>query len=112
MPAHPLATAGTTEGRPLRDHAIVATPAAWRRPASPSNGRLRRPIPLQAIVVPLLVLSMLPLPLVTIRSAGFGFGTLAAPLFFAIGLTLALRRLCGVADSYILLLVGLVTVAG
>ena len=111
MPAHPLATAGTTEGRPLRDHAIVATPAAWRRPASPSNGRLRRPIPLQAIVVPLLVLSMLPLPLVTIRSAGFGFGTLAAPLFLAIGLTLAWRRLGGVEIPYIWLFVALMTVA-
>src|SRR3989441_3524056 len=111
MPAHPLATAGTTEGRPLRDHAIVATPAAWRRPASPSNGRLLRPIPLQAIVVPLLVLSMLPLPLVTIRSAGFGFGTLAAPLFLAIGLTLAWRRLGGVEIPYIWLFLALMTVA-
>src|SRR2546426_2833644 len=111
MPAHPLATAGTTEGRPLRDHAIVATPAAWRRPASPSNGRLGRPIPLQAIVVPLLVLSMLPLPLVTIRSAGFGFGTLAAPLFLAIGLALARRRRLTVEIPYLWLFVALMTVA-
>src|SRR3989442_11437318 len=109
MPAHPLATAGTTEGRPLRDHAIVATPAAWRRPASPSTGRLGRPIPLQAIVVPLLVLAMLPLPLVTIRSAGFGFGTLAAPLFLALGVMLARRRLGTVEIPLIWLFLALMT---
>src|SRR3989442_13880616 len=111
MPAHPLATAGTTEGRPLRDHAIVATPAAWRRPASPSTGRLGRPIPFQDIVVPLLVLSMLPLPLVTIRSAGFGFATLAAPLFLAIGLGLARRRFRSVEVPFIPLFLILMTAA-
>src|SRR5437763_15063853 len=55
-------------------------------------GRLGRPIPFQAIVVPLPVLPMLPIPLITIRSAGFGFATLAAPLFLSIGLALARRR--------------------
>ena len=43
-------------------------------------------------MVPLVVLSMLPLPLVTIRSAGFGFGTMAAPLILLIGLALARHR--------------------
>jgi O-antigen ligase len=35
---------------------------------------------------------MLPLPLVTIRSAGFSFATLAAPLILAIGLLIARQR--------------------
>src|SRR2546423_229868 len=51
-----------------------------------------RPVPLQAIVVPLIVLSMLPLPLITIRSAGFGFATMAAPTILAMGVMLAHRR--------------------
>src|SRR5213080_5253306 len=81
------------------------------RVSAPSHGRLGRPIPFQAIVVPLLVLSMLPLPLVTIRSAGFGFGTLAAPLFLAIGVALARRRLGTVEIPYVWLFVALMTVA-
>src|SRR2546426_4641556 len=72
-------------------------------------GRLGRPIPFQAIVVPLLVLSMLPLPLVTIRSAGFGFGTLAAPLFLALGVMLARRRLGTVEIPLIWLFLALMT---
>src|SRR5207248_1034574 len=84
---------------------------AWPPPASATRAGLRRDIPLQAIVVPLLVLSMLPLPLVTIRSAGFGFGTLAAPLFLAIGVALARRRLGTVEIPYVWLFVALLTVA-
>jgi O-antigen ligase len=51
-----------------------------------------RQLPLQPIVVPLVVLAMLPLPLITIRSAGFGFGTVAGPLVLLIGLVLARQR--------------------
>src|SRR5207247_712178 len=79
--------------------------------SAPSSGRLGRPIPFQAIVVPLLVLSMLPLPLVTIRSAGFGFGTLAAPLFLLIGLALARHRRQPVEIPYAWLFVVLMTAA-
>src|SRR5256886_16710263 len=88
----------------------MAAPSTVRISAL-TPGRLGRPIPFQAIVVPLLVLSMLPLPLVTIRSAGFGFGTLAAPLFLAIGLALARRRLGTVEIPYLWLFVALMTVA-
>ncbi len=95
----------------MRDRAVTASAAAWPPPASATRARLGRPIPLQAIVVPLLVLSMLPLPLVTIRSAGFGFGTLAAPLFLAIGLALAWRRLGSVEIPYLWLFLALMTVA-
>src|SRR5438046_10766994 len=90
---------------------LPVTAAAWPAPPSATRAGLRREIPLQAIVVPLLVLSMLPLPLVTIRSAGFGFGTLAAPLFLAIGLALARRRLGTVEIPYLWLFVALRTVA-
>src|SRR5207245_11231553 len=82
------------------------------RVSAPSHGRLGRPIPFQAIVVPLLVLSMLPLPLVTIRSAGFGFATLAAPLFLAIGLGLARRRFRSVEVPFIPLFLILMTAVG
>jgi O-antigen ligase len=70
---------------------MVSAGSMALRPAI-TGARLGRPLPLQAMVVPLIVLSMLPLPLVTIRSAGFGFGTLAAPLILGIGVTLLHRR--------------------
>jgi O-antigen ligase len=78
-------------------------------------GSGRRPLPLQAIVVPLIVLSMLPLPLITIRSAGFGFGTMAAPLILFLGLALAHRRRLAVDIPYVglyalLLTVGVISV--
>jgi len=79
--------------------------------SAPAFGRLGRPIPFQAIVVPLLVLSMLPLPLVSVRSAGFGFATLAAPLFLAIGLALAHRHLRSVEVPFIGLFLILMTAA-
>ena len=69
--------------------AVRPPSAALARPAAP---RLSRPLPLQALVVSLIVLSMLPIPLVTIRSAGFGFATMAAPLILAIGLMVAHAR--------------------
>ncbi len=89
--------------------AISTAAPALPQPSARTAGRIGRPIPFQAIVVPLLVLSMLPLPLVTIRSAGFGFGTLAAPLFLAIGLALAHRRLRPVEVPFIWLFVVLMT---
>jgi O-antigen ligase len=70
---------------------LVLSPRAVALERHPGM-RVRRVRGLQLIVVPLVVLAMLPLPLVTIRSAGFGFGTLAAPLILAIGLFLARRR--------------------
>jgi O-antigen ligase len=91
--------------------AISMAAPALPQPSYPAASRLGRPIPLQAIVVPLLVLSMLPLPLVTIRSAGFGFGTMAAPLFLAIGLGLARWRRRPVQVPYIWLFVVLMTAA-
>jgi len=92
--------------------AAMAMPAPAGAPRwARASGRLGRPIPFQAIVVPLLVLSMLPLPLVTIRSAGFGFATLAAPLFLAIGLGLARRRFRSVEVPFIPLFLILMTAA-
>jgi O-antigen ligase len=88
----------------------MAAPAL-PQPFARSTHRLGRPIPFQAIVVPLLVLSMLPIPLVTIRSAGFGFATLAAPLFLMIGLALARRRLRRVEVPFIWLFIVLMTAA-
>jgi len=94
------------------DSVALAMPVrALGVPSARATGRLGRPVPFQAIVVPLLVLSMLPLPLVTIRSAGFGFATLAAPLFLAIGLALAHRRLRSVEVPFIGLFLILMTAA-
>ena len=91
--------------------AMAMAASSRTRVSAPSCGRLGRPIPFQAIVVPLLVLSMLPLPLVTIRSAGFGFGTLAAPLFLLIGLALARHRRQPIEIPYAWLFVVLMTAA-
>ena len=88
----------------------MAAPSTVRISAL-TPGRLGRPIPFQAIVVPLLVLSMLPIPLITIRSAGFGFGTLAAPLFLSIGLALARQRRRPIEVPYVWLFVVLMIAA-
>src|SRR5256886_17171656 len=69
------------------------------------------PIPIQAVGDPLVVLSMLPLPRVTIRSAGFGVGTLAAPLFLMIGLALARQRRQPIEIPYLWLFVALMIAA-
>ena len=89
----------------------MAAPSTVRISAL-TPGRLGRPIPFQAIVVPLLVLSMLPIPLITIRSAGFGFGTLAAPLFLSIGLALARQRRRPIEVPYVWLFVVLMIAGG
>jgi O-antigen ligase len=70
-----------------------------------------RPLPLQAIVVPLIVLSMLPIPLITIRSAGFGFATMAAPIILAIGVMVAHARGVRFRLSYIGLFALVMTVS-
>ena len=92
----------------VRSGSLIGRPLAW--PPVAASRRLGRPLPLQAIVVPLVVLSMLPLPLITIRSAGFGFGTVAAPLILLLGLAVARQRGLLVQIPYVWLYALLLTV--
>src|SRR2546426_942585 len=55
---------------------MALTAPSQERVSAQSPARLGRPIPFQAVVVPLLVLSMLPLPLVTIWAAGVVYAQL------------------------------------
>ena len=66
---------------------------------------------LQGLVVPLMVAALLPLPLITIRSAGFGPATFAAPVILAAGILIARRRQVPVRILYRWWAVALVTVA-